>query len=341
MSLNINYLNYNRIPVGIDSIQKEELCVLGYSNNAVYIIDELAKFDIKPSAILITKEYFFAQNNNHFFPAEISVLQFEEYISTHTDISLILSIDPYRHEKFMKQLLEIPQISQVILFFGCDLLYGHQFEFLNHEKIKYIDNYYKGVIQRGLDIDFFERNINDFKETYNWLEDDLSREVMRCYLDGHINLTEFPMIGVWKGKDSVRNQYFEEGLISLQENEVFVDCGAYDGDTYRSFTKRTIKYKKYYLIEPDSRRFEDIKKNVNDCSNVIVINEATWDSNCELNLSKNKSCGEIVEQTSIENSTCIKANRLDNLIDDKPTFIKMDVEGAELMSLRGGGIRNQ
>jgi hypothetical protein len=32
--------------------------------------------------------------------------------------------------------------------------------------------------------------------------------------------------------------YFPEGLIALKPDEVFVDCGAYDGDTVRSFMKR-------------------------------------------------------------------------------------------------------
>lgn len=85
------------------------------------------------------------------------------------------------------------------------------------------------------------------------LSDEKSKQTMVCYLEGHINLKEYPMREIWK-KEDVISQYFPNDIIYLDDKEVFVDCGAYTGETYNSFSSLCKNYKKYYAIEPDIRR---------------------------------------------------------------------------------------
>lgn len=55
-------------------------------------------------------------------------------------------------------------------------------------------------------------------------------------------------------------QYFPDDLFCLHENEVFVDCGAYDGDTLRVFFQRQPLFKgRFVAIEPDPYNLQSLR----------------------------------------------------------------------------------
>ncbi len=66
--------------------------------------------------------------------------------------------------------------------------------------------------------------------------------------------------------DLESNQYFTEELISLTEQESFVDCGAYTGDTFKKFLQNTPSgnFQKAYLFEMDKNTFGILKENIDD-----------------------------------------------------------------------------
>jgi FkbM family methyltransferase len=71
--------------------------------------------------------------------------------------------------------------------------------------------------------------------------------------------------------------YFPPDLCSLISNEVFVDCGAYDGDTLESFlTHAKLGFKKIIAFEPDPRSFAKLSQKVAGLPvrDAIVIHEA-------------------------------------------------------------------
>ena len=50
----------------------------------------------------------------------------------------------------------------------------------------------------------------------------------------------------------LQDQYFPVNFIHLGKQEVFVDCGAYDGDTVKAFLERThSEFDGIVAIEPD------------------------------------------------------------------------------------------
>ena len=130
------------------------------------------------------------------------------------------------------------------------------------------------------------------------------------------------------------NQYFPEDIFSLSENEVFVDAGAFDGDTIRQFLKITKqKYKYIYAFEPDESNFKKMKKTRYD-ENIIVYNAGLYDKTAQIGFLANKGGCSTVE---IENSNKIQTYKFDELElpDHKITFVKMDIEGSELKALKG------
>src|SRR5215469_13832885 len=55
-------------------------------------------------------------------------------------------------------------------------------------------------------------------------------------------------------------QYFPNNLFQLSQNEVFIDCGAYDGDTIAEFCRATgDQFVKIVAFEPDPQNFMALK----------------------------------------------------------------------------------
>lgn len=138
-------------------------------------------------------------------------------------------------------------------------------------------------------------------------------------------------------------QYFD--VWDAGENEILVDCGAYDGDTIRDFIDWTgRKYEKIYAFEPSSRNYEKCIQYLkeNKIENVDVINKATWNSDTTLKFeSYSYDTGDHIvdlNKTGQGNGGCevIEAASIDSVLaGKKATFIKMDVEGSEMESLAG------
>ena len=232
----------------------------------------------------------------------------------------------------MDRLIAEKFVKTIYVLNGCEIFWNN-WNYVPDSKVFLIDNYYGGVIERNLNYEYFMDNRKNFQQTYIWLEDEKSRKTMLDYLRGHIELTNFPMREVWKVAD-VENQYFPEDIIQLKEDEIFVDCGAYTGDTLEIFLEKSKGYKKYYALEPDKRRFQELNEKLR--KNVIHVPVGAWYKKAQLSFSFESTCGEIVKEKRVELER-IDADQIDNIIDnnEKVTFIKMDIEGAELSALYG------
>lgn len=318
-----------RMPEGMKKLQeKKGLYLYGNSIYAVEMLNRMKKYHIEIEAVLVSKEYSF-EDTFEGYP----VYEAEKYIeSCKEPISIVPGFSALKHTTLINHLSENNKIDQIFILDGCGYLFCNRFRFPK-SKIVLIDSYYEGLIRRNLCREYYQENYDLFLQTYEWLEDEKSKKTMEDYLSGHIELTEFPMMEVWKQED-VDSQYFPEDIIQLSEKEVFVDCGAYTGDTLENFLGRVKDYQKYYALEPDSRRFEQLKAQMNS-EKVVHIPMGAWDKKGRLYFSTDNECGEI--NSDAETGDYIEVDAIDNIItsDEKISFIKMDIEGAELEALHG------
>ncbi len=132
------------------------------------------------------------------------------------------------------------------------------------------------------------------------------------------------------------SQYFGTGIFPLQ-NECFLDVGTYDGDTIRTFiTASKGKYEKIIGIEPHPALFQKANIFAKQYENIKILNLAAGEKAETLYLSEDASEA-ICSKTSVQNMGSIPVSvcKLDDIIKEPVTFIKMDIEGFEMQALHG------
>lgn len=129
--------------------------------------------------------------------------------------------------------------------------------------------------------------------------------------------------------------YLPEDLFQLSQNEVFVDCGAYDGDTIAAFRRVTgDRFDRIIAFEPDPKNFAALKSAVSGDQRIVLQPYAT-SARCEtLRFVAGDGVGSRVSSTG----TCeVESVTLDEALDGlAPTYIKFDIEGSEPDALEGG-----
>ena len=123
-----------------------------------------------------------------------------------------------------------------------------------------------------------------------------------------------------------------EDIIHLSDDEVIVDLGAYDGDTIREFLSVTDgKYKKIYAFEPDEKNFRKLTRKTENLDRIEKFNLGAWDKKETLFFAKKGGRNSRKDEDGIP----VSFDSVDNLVSDKVTFLKMDIEGAEAKALDG------
>lgn len=177
------------------------------------------------------------------------------------------------------------------------------------------------------------KNRCKYQQVYEMLSDEKSKSVYEHLLNYKITRD---ISWLEEISDSEDEQYFDSELIKLTNDEVFVDCGAYVGDTFEQFIKRTKgNYRKYICFEADSKVFQVLTEKIqsNNYNNVELFNIGCWNKKTVISFKCQGSGSSFVAETG---DYKIQADTIDNCIGCfKVSFVKMDIEGAEIQALEG------
>lgn len=117
-------------------------------------------------------------------------------------------------------------------------------------------------------------------------------------------------------------EYFDDEILSLTNNEVFVDCGGYIGDSSLNFIKHVSSYKKIYLFEPDKNNFLKAKHNLRKYPRIQIECAGVGEFNGNAFIS---GFGQGAMLNTNGNNK-ISVISLDEFITEPISFIKMDIE---------------
>lgn len=184
------------------------------------------------------------------------------------------------------------------------------------------------------DVNLMEQHEKEICETYDILSDNKSKEVLE-------KIVTFRMLddGIQVPTENQEKQYFEYTIFPKIQDEIFVDCGAYNGISLKMFLKENnYHFRKYYGVEPDRSNFAKLKeyastlpKEIQD--KTVLVNKAVYNTAQKVKLFRLEGPGSFVADIGKQETDTVK---VDNLIGQEgATYIKMNIEGSELPALLG------
>ena len=207
------------------------------------------------------------------------------------------------------------------------------------QTIDYLSSIYEGGALQPLDSSYVLAHKPAFDSVYELLEDSLSRDSMEAYINAKINKDAsylFPFVR--------RPQYFSEinqvTALKLHQNEVFVNCGAFIGDTIKDFLEVTsCRFDKIYACEPDSTNLQKLARFIQSAGiagRTEIVPKCISDKKETVYFLNQGTMLSRKAEAPGRGVVTMKADTIDNILNSRPaTLIVMDVEGNELKALEG------
>lgn len=174
------------------------------------------------------------------------------------------------------------------------------------------------------------RHQKELQEAYRLLADERSRQVLKNAIRFRVTKNRKYLRGIIEGK-----QYFVKGIIKPGKEEVFVDCGAFDGDTLKNYLKFNRNYKKIVLFEPSKANVGRIKGYIarKGLGGIDCFQAGVGEKNCIANFTGSATADACISE---KGSIQVQIVALDQVEECQgASFIKMDIEGSELEALKG------
>ena len=186
-------------------------------------------------------------------------------------------------------------------------------------------NYFKENI---LDI---QSNFSHYKSIYKILADEISKETYARMLAAKIYM-DMDYVQQAYQEDPI---YFSKNIFQFCE-ETYIDCGGFDGDTVLNFADQVKTIKHMYVFEAMQKPAERCRSRIEKkglIGKTTIFQQAVYSKNGSLNFDLGAGNGD--SSISQNGSIQVSAIRIDDVIKENVTFLKMDIEGAEKDALYG------
>lgn len=190
------------------------------------------------------------------------------------------------------------------------------------------------------DKEYFKKNSEKILQVYDILSDEMSKKIFVNILCNRFapHLSQYSYDTLYS-----QGEYFSTDLFQVNDNEVFVDCGAYNGDSIQMFLNKVNgNFNKIYAFEMDKENFTKLTYMVHQLPEsasrkIKCVNAGVWNEDTTVKYGKedhgSKGSFSVMKHDNIMEAQAV---RLDGVLsNEKITFIKMDIEGAEQAALAG------
>lgn len=228
---------------------------------------------------------------------------------------------------------QLSELESVVVL----VMLGDYQDVVERLKKRHIESYFFGDLYLNVYDElyapqWFESQKEDMLNAVDLFEDDQSKQV---YVNAICNRIAPKYAEKTFHEMERKGEYFGTEIFPITQDECYVDIGAYDGDSIRSFMQATDgQFEQIYGFELDPDNYAKIQqdKAIRQDKRIEIFNQGI-------------SCGEkMVDIISggtgshaAENKAgSAKLGCLDQILEHKRiTFIKMDIEGAEQDGLKG------
>lgn len=299
----------------------------------------------------LIEELKFSPYPNYIYGAGYLGFQYLSLKKLGVPIAGVVIDDDYWHdglvlgEYIVESMMNIGVEGEINLIVGFDEALDHIRDripkYVPVYKIYYLDP--SSLEEEHISYQYVLTHLTEFEQVYEFCADELSRDVFVNFIN-----TKITHNATYLDKVCTRDIYFPKDILKVSNDEVFIDCGAYTGDTLLLFKKKSNdEYNRIYAFEPDKDNLKALQQTIHDNSmkNVIVHPFGVWDKKDILEFTSPKGesqTGSYVDgccrhDGAMLETISLPVDSIDSTISirDKVTYIKMDIEGSELKALKG------
>ncbi|OSS41184.1 Methyltransferase FkbM [Desulfurella amilsii] len=180
-----------------------------------------------------------------------------------------------------------------------------------------------------------KNDFDNYLKVFDLLDDEVSKAIYYRILKGRVFYGGLNPL--FPPMPMVSYQQYSHSQVKPENGDCIVDAGAYTGDTIEEIIKENITYKKIYAFEPDDQNYAKLIENTKIYQNIEAYKYGLWDKADKLYFNAEANMGSSIASNIIQANQTIDTISLDEFFKDKekPTLIKMDIEGAELNALLG------
>ncbi|MBE6070249.1 MAG: FkbM family methyltransferase [Clostridium lundense] len=183
-----------------------------------------------------------------------------------------------------------------------------------------------------LELPFLIEHSAQYFDSYQLLQDQQSKDSMVAFLSSRMYDDAECVLNCYQTYNEPCN-YFNNSVFRISDDEVYVDVGAYDGDTIRAFLKETRSFRAIYAFEPDHESFCRLKSYVESTGyeDLHIYEMGTWNERKELPFSTNVESSRILLNEGLPiGETTIHVDALDNILrkyHERITLVKINFFG--------------
>ena len=185
-----------------------------------------------------------------------------------------------------------------------------------------------------LDVDFVKEHIEEFQQTYDMLEDELSKNVMAEFIYAALGHDATGLAALGTGG---KYDYDLDLIFGECRDGVVIECGAFDGKSVVEMSEYTEDKYDMIALECEEENYIKCCDMIKNHPNIKALKLGVWDKKAKLAMVQSKDASYLVEVSDDEKyDSVVKVTDIDSLVGNDPVAaIIMDIEGSELKALVG------